>query len=128
MREAVSRGASFVLVVGSAAALLTLPPAPPPTTLAQAATPYVTLAERAVLPADSFAPGPPSGAAITGNTNGRSVPFASPPVQGISAVVPLGGSAYLVLMPLPPIGVRATSRLRAIPSCATPTGACRFLL
>jgi hypothetical protein len=97
MREAVSRGASFVLVVGSAAALLTLPPAPPPTTLAQAATPYVTLAERAVLPADSFAPGPPSGAAITGNTNGRSVPFASPPVQGISAVVPLGGSAYLVL-------------------------------
>jgi glycerophosphoryl diester phosphodiesterase len=39
----------------------------------------------ASLPADTFAPGPASGAAITG-TNGRTVPFSSQPVQGFSAV------------------------------------------
>lgn len=54
---------------------------------AQEGTPYVVLRGRAVLPADTFAAGPPSGFAITGNTNGRAVPFASQPVQGISAVI-----------------------------------------
>jgi glycerophosphoryl diester phosphodiesterase len=39
----------------------------------------------ASLPADTFAPGPQSGAAITG-TNGRTIPFSSQPVQGFSAV------------------------------------------
>jgi glycerophosphoryl diester phosphodiesterase len=49
-------------------------------------TPIVTLKGFASLPADTFAPGPASGAAITGNTNGKTVPFASQPVQGLSGV------------------------------------------
>lgn len=49
-------------------------------------TPQVTLVGFASLPADTFAEGPPSGTAITGNTNGRDVPFAQQPVQGFSAV------------------------------------------
>jgi hypothetical protein len=64
---------------------------------AQDATPYVTLENRWVLPADTFAPGPPSGFAITGNTNGRQVPFASQPVQGVSGVLPKWNGNLLVL-------------------------------
>lgn len=48
--------------------------------------PLVTLKGFASLPADTFADGPPSGSLITGNTNGRSVPFPSQPVQGFSGV------------------------------------------
>ena len=44
-----------------------------------------TLKGFASLPADTFAPGPASGKLLTG-TNGRTVPFASQPVQGFSAV------------------------------------------
>jgi glycerophosphoryl diester phosphodiesterase len=40
----------------------------------------------ASLPADTFAPGPQSGAFITATTNGRTIPFSSQPVQGFSAV------------------------------------------
>lgn len=78
--------AGFVLLLLTA----TLFAAAAPATLPAAAndTPYVRLIARAVLPADSFAAGPPTGFAITGNTNGRTVPFASHPVQGISAVIP----------------------------------------
>ncbi|PZV19142.1 MAG: hypothetical protein DCF20_03005 [Pseudanabaena sp.] len=50
------------------------------------ASPKVTLKGFASLPADTFAPGPSSGNFITGNTNGKPVPFASQPVQGFSAV------------------------------------------
>ncbi len=46
----------------------------------------VTLKGFATLPADTFAPGPLSGATITGNTNGRTIPFPGQPVQGFSAV------------------------------------------
>jgi glycerophosphoryl diester phosphodiesterase len=45
-----------------------------------------TLKGFASLPADSFAAGPQSGAQITGNTNGRVVPFSSQPIQGFSGV------------------------------------------
>src|SRR5262245_25600479 len=51
---------------------------------------------RAVLPADTFAPGPPSGAAIT-PANGRTPPFPSQPVQGISAVLPADGDSFWVM-------------------------------
>jgi hypothetical protein len=51
------------------------------------------LEARAVLPADTFAPGPPAGAFIT-PANGRTPPFPSQPVQGISAVLPAGGKSY----------------------------------
>ncbi|MDX2231972.1 MAG: glycerophosphodiester phosphodiesterase family protein [Leptolyngbyaceae cyanobacterium bins.349] len=40
----------------------------------------------AVLPADTFAEGPPSGNFITGTTNGRTIPFPGQPIQGFSAV------------------------------------------
>lgn len=49
-------------------------------------TPKVTLKGYASLPADTFAAGPQSGKFITGNTNGRTVPFSSQPVQGFSGV------------------------------------------
>ncbi|NTW02059.1 MAG: esterase-like activity of phytase family protein, partial [Oscillochloris sp.] len=49
------------------------------------------------LPADTFAPGPPSGFAITGSTNGRAIPFASQPVQGFSAVLPQWNGHWLVM-------------------------------
>jgi glycerophosphoryl diester phosphodiesterase len=39
----------------------------------------------ASLPADTFAPGPASGALLTG-TNGRTIPFSGQPVQGFSGV------------------------------------------
>lgn len=59
--------------------------------------PYVTLAGRAVLPADTFAAGPPSGSAIEGSPNGRATPFASQPVQGISAVIPKWNGNWLAM-------------------------------
>ena len=61
-------------------------------------TPYVILDGRSVLPADTFAPGPPSGFAITGDTNGRKVPFASQPVQGFSAILPKWNGHWLAMV------------------------------
>jgi glycerophosphoryl diester phosphodiesterase len=48
--------------------------------------PTTTLKGFSVLPADTFAPGPQSGKFITGNTNGRTLPFPGQPVQGFSGV------------------------------------------
>jgi len=57
-----------------------------------------TLEARAVLPALTFAPGPPSGTLIgPGPINGVSLPFASQPVQGFSGILPAGNGEYLVL-------------------------------
>lgn len=58
--------------------------------------PYVELEGWAVLPADTFAPGPPSGFAI-GPANDRTPPFDSQPVQGISAILPKWNGNYLVM-------------------------------
>ena len=53
---------------------------------------------RAGLPADTFAPGPPSGAQIEEDeVNGRNPPFSSQPVQGFSAVIDAGGDSYWAL-------------------------------
>lgn len=54
------------------------------------APPEVALEGRAVLPADTFAPGPPSGTQLPPSQpiNGRTPPFPSQPVQGFSAVLP----------------------------------------
>jgi hypothetical protein len=52
---------------------------------------------RAVLPADTFAPGPPSGAQIAPGANGRTAPFTSQPVQGFSAVLPAERGSYWVM-------------------------------
>jgi glycerophosphoryl diester phosphodiesterase len=57
------------------------------------------LVARAVLPADTFAAGPPSGTALgTAPINGRTPPFPAQPVQGFSALI--GGGqpgVYLAL-------------------------------
>ena len=57
----------------------------------------VKLIGYAVLPADTFAEGPPSGAALANPTNGRETPFPSQPVQGFSGVqfVPREGGQTL---------------------------------
>ncbi len=50
--------------------------------------PTATLVGRAVLPANTFAPGPPSGTLLGGvPSNGVTPPFASQPVQGISGIL-----------------------------------------
>jgi glycerophosphoryl diester phosphodiesterase len=54
------------------------------------------LEARAVLPADTFAPGPPAGAFIT-PANGRTPPFPSQPVQGISAVLPAEKGSFWIM-------------------------------
>ncbi|MCZ2204924.1 glycerophosphodiester phosphodiesterase family protein [Cylindrospermopsis raciborskii] len=46
----------------------------------------VTLKGFAVLPADTFAAGPKSGAAVANPTNGRTTPFVGQPIQGFSGV------------------------------------------
>ncbi len=52
----------------------------------------------AVLPADTFANGPASGARINpAEANGRTVPFPRHPVQGISSVLYAGADRYWVL-------------------------------
>ncbi len=84
----------LLLVVVVLLALAALPAAAP---IAQAQTaPYVELRGWAMLPADTFAAGPPSGFAI-GPANGRRPPFAQQPVQGFSAVLPLWNGNWLGL-------------------------------
>lgn len=66
-----------------------------PTTYAQDA-PVVTLDGYAILPADTFAEGPDSGAALT-PTNGRTPPFTGQPVQGFSAILPADNGNWYVM-------------------------------
>ena len=55
------------------------------------------LAGRAVLPADTFAPGPTSGQFIL-PANGRQPPFVDrQPIQGFSAILPDSGGTFLVI-------------------------------
>src|SRR5262245_52808677 len=66
--------------------------------LPQTATPGAWLYGRAVLPADTFSDGPPSGAQLgTAPINGRTPPFPSQPVQGVSGLIDAGGGAYWAL-------------------------------
>jgi glycerophosphoryl diester phosphodiesterase len=56
------------------------------------------LEARASLPAATFAPGPPSSAAIGGPViNGIPTPFATQPVQGFSAILPAADGSYWVM-------------------------------
>ena len=57
----------------------------------------VVLAARAVLPADTFVPGDPVGAALDGEFNGRRPPFPRPPVQGFSSLARAGDGHWLAL-------------------------------
>ena len=52
-----------------------------------------TLAGRALLPGDTFAAGPPSGAKVKPE-NGQTPPFHGQPVGGVSALLPAGKSSY----------------------------------
>jgi len=69
------------------------------TVRAQDAAPAVTLKGYAVLPADSFSDGLPSGAKIDpkSDLNGRTIPFKSQPVQGFSAILPAANGNWLVM-------------------------------
>src|SRR4029450_6923153 len=67
------------LALGAAVSLLALPTG--------AHMPGPTLEGRAVLPVLTLAPGPPSGAALAGTTNGITFPLPSQPVEGFSAVL-----------------------------------------
>ena len=62
------------------------------------AQPDATLEGRAVLPADTFAEGPSSGAVLDEDTKGgRMPPFEGQPVGGVSAVLDEGGGKYLAM-------------------------------
>jgi hypothetical protein len=64
-----------------------------------AAQPRPLLEGRAVLPAQTFAPGPISGTALgPGPINGVALPFPSQPVQGVSGVLDAGNGTFLVLL------------------------------
>jgi glycerophosphoryl diester phosphodiesterase len=65
----------------------------------------------AVLPADTFAEGPASGATIdpTQNLNGRTIPFESQPVQGISAILPAETDGNWLVMADNGFGAKANS-------------------
>jgi hypothetical protein len=63
-----------------------------------AADPPGLLLGRAVLPSNTAAPGPPSGAALgPGPFNGVSPPFPTQPVQGFSGILPAGSGAWLAM-------------------------------
>jgi hypothetical protein len=66
---------------------------------AQDAAPTVTLKGYAVLPADTFSGGPPSGAQIDpkSDLNESTIPFKSQPVQGFSAILPAANGHWLVM-------------------------------
>jgi len=55
------------------------------------------LVGRAILPADTFRPGDPVGAALDTEINGRQAPFPSVPVQGFSSLIPQGNGLFLAL-------------------------------
>ena len=57
----------------------------------------VVLTARAILPADTFIPGAPVGAALDGEFNGRRPPFLRPPVQGFSSLVRADNGHWLAL-------------------------------
>jgi len=83
--------ARVALFVGAVALLWASP--------AAAQTPEAILEGRAVLPADTFGPGPPSGSGLDPDeiVGGREVPFEGQPVGGVSAVLDVGGSEYLMM-------------------------------
>jgi glycerophosphoryl diester phosphodiesterase len=55
-----------------------------------------TLLGRAILPADAYQPGPPSGAFITGD-NGVTPPFPGQPIPGFSAILDAGHGEFLAM-------------------------------
>jgi hypothetical protein len=83
------RGVSAALAVGLAVAAFTA-------LAVGAEQKEPTLLGRAILPADEYQPGPPSGAFITGD-NGVTPPFPSQPIPGFSAVLDAGRGEFLAM-------------------------------
>lgn len=83
-----------VVIVGLLCAAVAQP------ALAVQEAPEATLEGRAVLPADTFAEGPPSGNGLgeeDETVGGRTPPFEGQPVGGVSAVLDAGGGEYLAM-------------------------------
>ena len=70
-----------------------------PGTVSAAQASEAVLEGRAVLPADTFAPGPPSGSQLSADETkgGRTPPFEGQPVGGVSAVLDAGNGEYLAM-------------------------------
>lgn len=68
------------------------------------------LVGRAVLPVETYAPGPPAGNFYTGPTNGITFPLPSQPVEGISAIVEGQRPGEWLGMPDNGFGSKANSR------------------
>ncbi len=90
--------AALIALVVLLTAQAPLPPGKRPPDEQQEQIPYATLEGFARLPADTFAAGPPSGFAIAGTYYGRTPPFGSQPVQGVSAILPKWNGNYLALL------------------------------
>jgi hypothetical protein len=95
------RGLSAALAAGLAVAAFT-------TLAVGAEQKEPTLLGRAILPADEYQPGPPSGAFITGDFNGTMPPFPGQPIPGFSAVLD-AGHGELWAMPDNGYGSKANS-------------------
>ncbi|MEU4290877.1 esterase-like activity of phytase family protein [Kribbella sp. NPDC026596] len=77
---------------------------------ASASTPKPVLVGRAVLPVETYAPGPPSGAFMAGQTvNGISFPTPSQPVEGFSSMINGRAPGEYLAMPDNGFGGKATS-------------------
>jgi glycerophosphoryl diester phosphodiesterase len=72
--------------------------------------PEPTLVGRAVLPADTLAPGPPAGARVVPPFNGIVFPRPSQPVEGFSSVVAGRSPGEFLAMPDNGFGAKATSQ------------------
>jgi hypothetical protein len=79
-------------------------------TAVDAHRPEPTLVGRAVLPVNTYAPGPQSGAAYTGPANGITFPTPSQPVEGFSAVLAGRHPGEYLAMPDNGFGGKANSR------------------
>jgi glycerophosphoryl diester phosphodiesterase len=81
--------AALVVMVAGCGAHRTTTDTPPATVSAREPVPAgvrPALLARAILPADAYQPGPPSGAAIAAD-NGVTPPFPAQPIPGFSAVL-----------------------------------------
>ena len=110
MRHLLLAGATLLAGCTPDAARLAAPDAGPLRTHASAASTdraEATLLGRAILPADAYQPGPPSGTLLTPD-NGVSLPFPGQPIPGFSAILD-AGDGTLWAMPDNGFGAKSNS-------------------
>ena len=90
------------LALAALAAMLAFAPA------TAVAAPGPELLGRAILPSNAYQPGPPSGAAISGDLNGVTTPFPGQPIPGFSAVLE-AAHGQLLAMPDNGYGAKGNS-------------------